>query len=116
MSLVWLAIAVLGVWRITHLVAAEDGPRGAIARLRTLARGNGLQDLLECFYCASLWVAVPFALALGGTWLEQLMLWPALSGAAVVLERLIERASPTGPAAYTEEPQTAAGEHDMLPR
>jgi hypothetical protein len=102
MSLGWFPIAVLGVWRITHLLVAEDGPVDILVRLRA-AVGNGFWGaLLDCFYCASLWVALPFALTLGASWLERLLLWPALSGGAILLERLTRR---SGPALYVEHQQ-----------
>lgn len=117
MSLAWFGIAVLGVWRITHLLAVEDGPGGAIARLRSIARGHWY-ELLTCFYCTSMWVAGPFALAIASTWSEQLLAWPALSGAAIVLDRLVERASASPAAFYVEDPHPNPGvaHHDLLPR
>jgi hypothetical protein len=33
----WFTVAALGVWRITHLIANEDGPFKLIARLRKVA-------------------------------------------------------------------------------
>jgi hypothetical protein len=100
MTLYWFAIGVLGVWRITHLLNAEDGPGAVMAHVRRIA-GSGLWgDLLDCFYCLSLWVAMPFALVLAREWGERLLVWLALSGAASLLER-----APVPPAPrYTEEP------------
>jgi hypothetical protein len=45
-------------------------------------------SLLDCFYCLSLWVALLPALWIGENWKERLLLWPALSAAAILLERL----------------------------
>ena len=59
-----------------------------MVRLRRAAGDGFWASLLDCFYCLSLWVAVPFAALLGEGWSERLMLWPALSGGAIVLERL----------------------------
>ncbi len=84
----WLALGILGVWRVTHLLNAEDGPWNLIVRIRGRAGSGFWGSLLDCFYCLSLWIAVPFAYLLGETWIERLLLWPALSGAAIVLERL----------------------------
>jgi hypothetical protein len=93
-------VASLAVWRITHLLNAEDGPRQILARLRKLA-GSGLWgQLLVCFYCLSIWVAAPFAYCLGGAWPQRLLLWPAFSGAAILLERVTAPAPPI----YTEDP------------
>lgn len=93
-------LASLAVWRITHLLNAEDGPWQLLARLRRLAGAGLWGELLDCFYCLSLWVAAPLAWWAGHTWPERLLLWPAISGAAILLQRV------TGPVApaYAEDP------------
>lgn len=96
-------IGALAVWRISLLLHAEDGPGAVFVRLRR-ALGRGFWgQVLDCFQCTSMWVAAPFACLLGATWTERLVLWPALSGAAIVLERVTPRAAPP-PAAYIEDP------------
>jgi hypothetical protein len=88
MRLYWLVLGILCVWRVTHLLNAEDGPWRLVVRLR-LRVGNGFWgELLDCFYCLSLWVAAPLAIVLGSGVKERLLLWPALSAAAILLERL----------------------------
>ncbi len=99
MSFYWLALGVLTVWRITHLLQAEDGPWDLVVRFRRLVGDGFWGKLLDCFYCLSLWIAAPFAWLLGGSLTERLLLWPALSGAAILLERLTER---DPPAVYVE--------------
>jgi hypothetical protein len=86
-NLYGLLLGVLVVWRITHLIHAEDGPWDGVARLRARAGAGWLGQLMDCFYCLSLWIALPFALLLGTTWLQELLLWPALSAGAILLER-----------------------------
>jgi hypothetical protein len=79
-------VATLGVWRVTHLLQAEDGPWDLVVRLRRRA-GNGLLgNMLDCFSCLSIWTAGLFACAAGRTWRERLELWPALSAGAVLIE------------------------------
>lgn len=90
----WFILGVLCVWRITHLLAAEDGPGRIFVRVRRLAGSGFWGELLDCFYCLSFWVAAPFAWLLGNGWKERLLLWPALSGAAILLERLTAPAAP----------------------
>ena len=69
-------LGLLTVWRITHLLHAEDGPWDIVVRLRRAA-GNGFWGkLLDCFYCLSLWSAVPLALLLGRTWWNALYCGP----------------------------------------
>ncbi|HEU4872294.1 MAG TPA: hypothetical protein VFT44_04275, partial [Pyrinomonadaceae bacterium] len=45
-------------------------------------------QLMDCFKCLSLWVALPIALFVTRRPLELLLTWVALSGAACLLERL----------------------------
>lgn len=101
MTFYWLALGVLTVWRVTHLFNAEDGPWQLMVRLRRLAGSGFWGELLDCFYCLSLWVAAPLALVLGSSAKERLLLWPALSAGAILLERLT--ASKPAPAYYFED-------------
>ena len=103
MHFYWLVLGILGVWRIVHLLNAEDGPWNLLARLRQLAGAGFWGNLLDCFYCLSLWVAAPFAYFLAERWKERLLLWPALSGAAILLERLTSPPEEPPPAIYTED-------------
>jgi hypothetical protein len=103
MQFYWLVLGVLAVWRITHLLNAEDGPWDLLVKLRRLA-GNGVfGSLLDCFYCLSLWVAAPLAWLLGDAWKLRLLLWPALSGGAILLEKLTSREQVAPAAEYYEE-------------
>jgi hypothetical protein len=102
MRFYWLILGILGVWRITHLLHAEDGPWNLLVKLRQ-SLGTGLAgQVLDCFYCLSLWIAVPFAWCVGESWKERLLLWPALSGAAV----LLQRATATEAADYEEDKES----------
>jgi uncharacterized protein DUF1360 len=100
-----IAIAALAVWRLTHLVNAEDGPLRVFDRVRGWMRRIALGELVDCFYCLSLWMAVPFALSLGAGWLERAALWLALSAAAILMNRLVEGPAESAPQAalYYEE-------------
>ena len=91
------ALCVLAVWRITHLLVAEDGPWQAVARMRD--RAARFTRLFDCFYCLSVWIAVPFAWFAGANLVHKVLLWPALSGAAILLERITADA----PATYRED-------------
>lgn len=86
----WLALGVLAAWRVTHLLYAEDGPWDLVVRLRRLAGDGFWGALLDCFYCLSLWIAAPFAYWIGAGWKERLLLWPALSAGAILLERVTQ--------------------------
>ena len=82
-----LVLAVFATWRLTHLLAREDGPADLIVRLRSRAGGGWLGHLMDCFNCTSLWVAAPMAWWLATGLAEGVVLWLALSGAACLLER-----------------------------
>lgn len=82
-----LALAALATWRVTHLLAHEDGPWNAVTRLRAWLGAGGLGRLMDCFYCLSVWVAAPFAAYVAHCWMDGVMAWLALSGAACLLER-----------------------------
>jgi len=104
MRFYWLALGILGVWRVTHLLNAEDGPANVLVRLRRFA-GPGLWgSLLDCFYCLSLWFAAPLGWLMGDTWLSRVLLWLALSGGAILLERITERNHKPPPAIWHESP------------
>ncbi len=81
-------LATLAVWRVTHLLAREDGPWDLMLRLRRGLGAGMLARLVACFYCLSVWVALPFAWFLKGDAVETLVGWLALSGGASLLERL----------------------------
>lgn len=80
-------LAVLATWRITHLLASEDGPWDLIARFRALLGSGVLGQLMDCFKCLSLWVAAPMAFFVVKKPIDLLIVWSALSGAACLLER-----------------------------
>jgi hypothetical protein len=86
-----LILGVLAVWRVTHLLAAEDGPADLVFRLRRRLGDSVWGRALDCFYCLSIWIALPFAIGIGKTWGERVLLWPALSGGAILVERLVPR-------------------------
>lgn len=98
-----LVLGALCVWRVTHLLNAEDGPWDLLVRLRRRAGEGFWGDLLDCFYCLSLWIAAPFAWLLGGGVRERLLLWPALSAAAILLERITNRRAGPPPVLYAED-------------
>lgn len=86
-----LTLAVFAIWRVTHLLAKEDGPWDAIVAVRLRLRNGFLGSLLDCFYCLSLWIAAPAAYMLMNRWREWPLLWLGLSGAACLLEQMSDR-------------------------
>jgi hypothetical protein len=108
----WLALGILAVWRVSYLLASESGPWRVFERIRRRA-GNGFWgELLSCLYCLSVWVAAPFAFFLGESWKQRLMLWPALSAGAIIVERLVHGSEQRGAAMYIEDEQENDREGD----
>ena len=102
------ALASLAVWRVTHLLAEEDGPVDAVLRVRARVGQGSLGELMDCFACLSLWVAAPASLAVARRGRELPVAWLALSGAACLLERA------TSSHGHGDVPVTLVPEH--LPR
>lgn len=91
MNIFEFLVCALAVWRVTHLFAAEDGPFGLIARLRQRAGTGVWSGLMNCFYCLSLWIAVPFALLIADGWREWIVVWLALSAASIAWDHMVSR-------------------------
>jgi len=102
-------VAVLATWRVTHLLANEDGPGDVIFRLRRRLGEGFVGSLMDCFNCLSLWIAAPIALFVATKPLTWLVSWLALSGAACLLERLGGATAGAAP-----DPQAMKGSGDVL--
>jgi len=81
----------LAVWRVTHLIQAEDGPFDLIFKIRKLAGNGFFGQLMDCFYCLSLWVALLPGFYFATGWDQKILLWLALSGGAILLEKISNR-------------------------
>ena len=82
------ALASLATWRMTHLLAEEDGPADAVARVRARLGDGQAGALIDCFQCTSVWVAAPLSATVVRRRRHAPVTWLALSGAACLLERL----------------------------
>jgi hypothetical protein len=74
-------------WRLAHLIAEEDGPFEAVAHLREALGDSEAGRAMDCFYCASLWIALPIGFVAGADIIERLLAWLAISGGAALLEQ-----------------------------
>lgn len=102
-------LAVLATWRVTHLLANEDGPADLVVRFRARL-GHGLAgSLMDCFHCLSLWISAAAALFVSRKPLAWLFTWLALSGAACLLQRLGREPAVIPPALPSGE-----GDRDVL--
>ena len=96
-------LAVLATWRVTHLLAREDGPFNLLFRLRARLGEGMLGQLFDCFYCLSIWVAAPMALLIFKEPPDLLLAWLALSGAACLIDRNFREPVVIQPLASNEE-------------
>jgi hypothetical protein len=108
---VWMlfVLAVLATWRVTHLLANEDGPADIIFRLRRRLGDSLVGSLMDCFNCLSLWIAAPAAFLLASSPGTRLLSWLALSGGVCLLERLGEK-----PVTIERDPQPIQGDSNVL--
>lgn len=102
-------LGVLSVWRITHLLQAEDGPWEVIVHLRRRAGVGFWGQLLDCFYCLSVWVAAPFAFFQRQKSGERILWWMALSAGAIMLERITDHSQGERPALFIEDKEVNYG-------
>jgi Protein of unknown function (DUF1360) len=101
--------ALLATWRVTHLLANEDGPADIIVRVRVWLGHGLLGSLMDCFNCLSVWIAAPAAFFVTRQPLQWVMSWLALSGGACLLERLGGK-----PIVIEPSPQPREGDDDVL--
>ena len=80
----------LASWRVTHMLAREDGPADVLARFRAQLGNSTGGKLMDCFQCLSVWVAMPMALCVTRRSREFVPTWLALSGAACLIERFAQ--------------------------
>lgn len=74
-----IVLAILAAWRLTSLLTEENGPADIFERIRERLNPGGV---LDCFWCTSIWVAIPFAFMLEG---NTIILWLGISGGAITL-------------------------------
>ncbi len=103
----WLEflLASLAVWRISHLIAKEDGPFDVFGRLKEKAgavyygpenrwvvdegidgKREELGWLITCPLCLSIWFAIPAALWVSGLRWDAVVTWLAISAVASIIE------------------------------
>jgi hypothetical protein len=83
-------VASLATWRLTHLLAEEDGPGGLVVRARAALGDGPAGELMDCFYCLSVWVAAPVSVVVTRRRRDLPFTWLGLSAAACLIERLTD--------------------------
>jgi Protein of unknown function (DUF1360) len=107
-------LAVLATWRVTHLIAREDGPAEMIYRMRRRMGVGFWGQLMDCFLCLSLLVAAAMAFFVASRPAAWVVSWLAISGGASLLERWSTRESAAVPPVVIEKFTSAEESHDML--
>lgn len=87
-------LAALATWRLSHLLASEDGPWEIFARLRRWPGDSVFGRMMDCFGCVSIWVAAPISFFVLRRLPDLFFCWLALSAAAFLLERLHPQPNP----------------------
>jgi Protein of unknown function (DUF1360) len=102
-------LVVLATWRVTHLLAEEDGPADVLVRLRSMLGNGFVGSLMDCFNCLSLWIGAPAALFVAHSLVRWTISWLAISGAACLLQRIGEQ-----PMVFESGPSQQEGDNDVL--
>lgn len=76
-------LTALAVWRMTHLLAEEDGPGDVIAKLRARLGTSIFGRLMDCFYCFEPLDLSTAGAQLNDSWARFFVYWMALSGQLV---------------------------------
>ncbi len=84
-------IIIVVVWRLTHLISAEDGPFDLIIKLRKLFGNSFFGKLMDCFYCLSIWIGFACACYAGNNLKEIIILTLYYSGTSILLEKLTNK-------------------------
>jgi len=90
-NVIKLILASLATWRLTHLINKEDGPWDSIVKIRNILGNSFFGDLMDCFKCLSLWVAIPFSIFVSGWEWETIIILLAISGVAIIIEEIIHK-------------------------
>ncbi|MDD5570941.1 MAG: hypothetical protein PHD97_07265 [Bacteroidales bacterium] len=92
MNWYYFILGSISVWRITHLLNAEDGPFDLVFLFRrSILKFKFLSDLFSCFYCLSVWISVPFAFLIETEYKEIILLWLSFSGISIIIEKLTSK-------------------------
>lgn len=87
-------VALLGVYRLSHMIAMEDGPFDMFATMRdAIGQASWVGRGLHCPLCISFWLSLSmlgwlsFVGLIGAPY--HLLVWLGLAGGCLVLHRLL---------------------------
>jgi hypothetical protein len=85
---VWrLSASALAIRRVLRLLPGVNGPWNLTTRLRDRFGATMPGQWMNCFYCMSLWIALPLAVLTSNGWLGIVVHWLAPPGAACMQEK-----------------------------
>lgn len=87
-----LILVALAVYRLSRLIADEEGPWAIFTAIRNLAEPDTIARRgLECIMCVSVWVALPASIFVTVLGYADPLLWPAtwlaLSAVTVLIRK-----------------------------
>lgn len=85
--MIWVGICALAAWRVTALLAYEEGPFRLLTKLRKTLAYLGLHRLATCFHCIAFWVSIGIVVSMfEWSWGMPVMIL-AIAGAVSIVER-----------------------------
>jgi hypothetical protein len=89
MNLLTFSLVTLAVYRISYMIALEEGPFGMIASIRERIDPNQTSWLgrgVRCVACVSFWLSLIAALMIQATALE----WLGIAGGVLLIHRAVK--------------------------
>lgn len=90
MNALTFVIVVLAVYRVSVLIAQDEGPFSLLERARGRIdphQASWMGRGLRCVGCVSFWVALAAALLIGAA--DWVWVWLAVAGGAMLIHRLV---------------------------
>lgn len=91
MNALTLVIVVLAVYRVSVLVAQDEGPFSVLERARSKIDPNQASWIgrgLRCVGCVSFWVSLAAALFIGAA--DWVWVWLAVAGGVMLIHRAVK--------------------------
>jgi len=87
----WVILAALATYRVSRMIAMEDGPADVFSRIRErVGQKTWIGRGLHCVLCLSFWLSWPVALLLSlQTWQEYALSALGIAGAVVIIHKVI---------------------------
>jgi hypothetical protein len=93
-DLLLLILAILATYRLSRMIAMEDGPFDLFRLLHqaldeTLGEDHWITRGWSCPYCLNVWIAMFAALLVSSFYLPFPLVWFGVAGGAMVIHRLV---------------------------